>query len=224
MNVGRKAAGSHLYAVVLYGALVFIPAGTVHYWQGWVFVAIAMTATITSTVWLAVTKPAALQRRMRGGPRAEPRPAQKVLVTGLFLSSMAAMAFSAFDHRMGWSSVPAWVSVIGDVLVAAGLGVALLVVVQNGYAAATITVEEGQTLVSDGLYGWVRHPMYSGSLLMMVGIPLALGSYWGLLTVIAGAVALVLRIRDEEAMLNAELAGYREYSRRVRYRLLPHVW
>ena len=96
--------------------------------------------------------------------------------------------------------------------------------VQNSYAAATIAVEQGQTLTSDGLYGIVRHPMYSGSLVMMLGIPLALGSYWGLLIVVVGVVVLVMRILDEEKLLDAELAGYREYTRQVRYRLVPHVW
>jgi protein-S-isoprenylcysteine O-methyltransferase Ste14 len=224
MKTVGKIAASLFYGVVLYSLLVFVPAGTLHYWQGWAFVAVAMGSTAVSTVWLAVSSPAALRRRMRGGPRAERRTVQKVLVTGLFLASMVVMAFSAFDHRMGWSSVPAWVSVIGDVMIAVGLGVALLVVNQNSYAAATITVEQGQPLTSDGLYGLVRHPMYSGSLIMMLGIPLALGSYWGLLIVAASVVVLVLRILDEEKLLRAELTGYREYTRQVRYRLVPHVW
>lgn len=224
MKTVLKIVASLLYGVVLYSVLVFVPAGTLHYWQGWAFVAIAMGLTTVSTVWLAVTNPAALRRRMRAGPRAEGRTVQKVLVTALFLTSMGVMAFSAFDHRMGWSSVPAWVSVVGDVMIAVGLGSALLVVVQNSYAAATIAVEQGQTLTSDGLYGIVRHPMYSGSLVMMLGIPLALGSYWGLLIVVVGVVVLVMRILDEEKLLDAELAGYREYTRQVRYRLVPHVW
>lgn len=224
MKTVLKIVASLLYGVVLYSVLVFVPAGTLHYWQGWTFVAIAMGITTISTVWLAVTNPAALRRRMRAGPRAEGRTVQKVLVTALFVTAMGVMAFSAFDHRMGWSSVPTWVSVVGEVMVAVGLGSALLVVVQNSYAAATITVEQGQTVTSDGLYGLVRHPMYSGSLFMMVGIPLALGSYWGLLFVAAGVVVLVLRILDEEKLLTAELTGYREYTERVRYRLVPYLW
>lgn len=224
MKTVLKIVASLLYGVVLYSVLVFVPAGTLHYWQGWVFVAIAMGLTTVSTVWLAVTNPAALRRRMRAGPRAEGRAVQKVLITVLFATSMGVMAFSAFDHRMGWSSVPVWVNVIGDVMIAVGLSSALLVVAQNSFAAATIAVEQGQTLTSDGLYGLVRHPMYSGSLIMMFGIPLALGSYWGLLIVFAGVVVLVLRILDEEKLLTTELAGYREYTRQVRYRLVPYVW
>lgn len=224
MKTALKIVASLLYGVVLYSVLVFVPAGTLHYWQGWAFVAIAMGLTTVSTVWLAVTNPAALRRRMRAGPRAEGRTVQKVLITLLFATSMGVMAFSAFDHRMGWSPVPVWVNVIGDVMIAVGLSSALLVVVQNSYAAATIAVEQGQTLTSDGLYGLVRHPMYSGSLIMMFGIPFALGSYWGLLIVLAGVVVLVLRILDEEKLLATELAGYREYTQQVRYRLVPYVW
>jgi protein-S-isoprenylcysteine O-methyltransferase Ste14 len=128
------------------------------------------------------------------------------------------------DHRFGWSPVPTTVTVVGDILVAVGLGVAMLVVAQNGYAAANITVESGQTLVSTGLYGLVRHPMYSGSVIMMVGVPLALDSYWGLVFVIPALVALALRIRDEEELLQQQLSGYSEYEQQVHYRLVPFVW
>ena len=113
---------------------------------------------------------------------------------------------------------------IGDVLVVAGLTLGVLVVIQNSYAAATVRVEEGQKLACRGLYKLVRHPMYAGSLILMVGIPLALGSYWGLIVLILGLLVLVFRIRDEEKMLNQELAGYSEYAQRVRYRLMPYVW
>jgi protein-S-isoprenylcysteine O-methyltransferase Ste14 len=134
------------------------------------------------------------------------------------------LVVSALDHRFGWSPVPTTVTVVGDILVAVGLGVAMLVIAQNGYAAANITVESGQTLVSTGLYGLVRHPMYSGSVIMMVGVPLALDSYWGLVFVIPALVALALRIRDEEELLQQQLSGYREYEQQVHYRLVPFVW
>ena len=119
--------------------------------------------------------------------------------------------------------MPAWLCLLGDVLIAAGIGFAMLVIVQNNYAAATVTVETGQFVVSPGVYKFVRHPMYVGNVIMMVGIPLALGSYWGLL-VVPGVLVLVSRILDEEKMLTQELGGYREYTQRVRYRLLPYVW
>lgn len=161
---------------------------------------------------------------MRAGPRAEPRTSQKFIITASFLGLFATMVFSALDHRFGWSSVPVWLSLLGDLLVATGLGIAMLVIVQNSYAGATVTVEADQTLVSGGLYRFVRHPMYVGNVIMMIGIPLALDSYWGLLFVIPGTIVLALRIFDEEKLLFDELPGYREYAERVRYRLVPYLW
>jgi protein-S-isoprenylcysteine O-methyltransferase Ste14 len=131
---------------------------------------------------------------------------------------------SALDHRFGWSTVPVLIVLLGNVLVFVGLSLAQVVVVQNGYAAATITVEDEQPLISTGLYGLVRHPMYFGTLIMMLGTPLALGSWWGLLAVAVTLSVLAARIFDEEKMLNEELPGYREYTTRVRYRLVPYLW
>ncbi|WP_406814540.1 methyltransferase family protein [Mycobacterium sp. M23085] len=224
MKTGIRITVTSLGGVLSWMLILLLPAGTLHYWQAWLFIAVFTVATIVPAVYLARANPAALQRRMRAGPRAEPRRAQKFIITGSFLVLFATMVFSAFDHRFGWSSVPPWLSVLGDVLVATGLGIAMLVIVQNSYAAATVTVESGQTVVSEGLYGFVRHPMYVGNVIMMIGIPLALGSYWGLLFVVLGVVALTLRILDEEKLLNRELPGYREYGQRVRYRLVPYLW
>ena len=136
----------------------------------------------------------------------------------------AAFLVSALDYRFGWSQVPTAICLIGDVLVAVGLILVGLVVIQNSYAAATVQVEGDQKIVSTGLYGMVRHPMYTGSVIMMIGIPFALGSYWGLLTVVPAAIVLALRIRDEEKLLQEELDGYRDYAQKVRYRLVPCVW
>lgn len=213
-----------VYGLVTFALLLFLPAGTLHYWQGWVFIAVFTAVTAGPTIYLARKNPAALQRRIHAGPRAETRPAQKVIITVSALGMFATLAFSAFDHRMGWSRTPVWVSVIGDVLVAAGLVIAMLVILQNSYAASTVQVEAGQEVVATGVYKYVRHPMYVGNVIMMVGAPLALGSYWGLIFILPGVLALVFRIRDEEKMLNQDLAGYSEYAQQVRYRLMPYVW
>ena len=136
----------------------------------------------------------------------------------------AMIVISALDFRFGWSTVPAAVSVVGLVLVAAGLTIAMLVTIQNGYAAANVKVESGQQLSSTGWYGFVRHPMYFGNVILMIGAPLALGSYWGLLIVVVGLAVLAVRINDEEALLKQELAGYPDYMQKVHYRLMPYVW
>jgi protein-S-isoprenylcysteine O-methyltransferase Ste14 len=222
-TLGRGLVSATL-GLVAFGLMLFLPAGTFHYWQAWVFLAVFALATWIPSVYLIRTNPAALERRMRAGPFAETRTLQRILVTFLFISFLAMFVVSALDHRFGWSPVPASVSLIGDVLVATGLGVAMLVIIQNSYAAANITVETGQQLVSTGLYGLVRHPMYTGNVILMVGVPLALGSYWGLIFVPPGLVVLALRIRDEEGLLEQELSGYREYEQQVHYRLVPYVW
>jgi protein-S-isoprenylcysteine O-methyltransferase Ste14 len=179
MRTALKLVASSIIGLVVLGFILFYPAGTFNYWQAWVFIAIFTIATTVPSLYLARTNPAALQRRMHGGPLAEGRTVQKFIIIGIFLGLFAMMVLSAFDHRFCWSSVPAVVCVIGDVLVVAGLTIGMLVVVQNSYAAAAVRVEEGQKLASRGLYKLVRHPMYAGSLISMVGIPLALGSYWG---------------------------------------------
>jgi len=224
MKTAFQLATTSIIGLVFLGFILFYPAGTLNYWQAWVFIAIFTISTTVPSLYLARTNPAALQRRMHSGPLAEGRTVQKFIITGLVVGLFAMMVLSAFDRRFGWSSVPAVVCIIGDVLVVSGLSLAILVVMQNSYAAATIRVEEGQKLASGGLYKLVRHPMYAGSLILMVGIPLALGSYWGLLASVLGLLVLVFRIRDEEKMLNRELAGYSEYAQRVRYRLMPYVW
>lgn len=224
MKTAFKLAASSAIGLVVLGFILFYPAGTFDYWQAWVFIAIFTIATSVPSLYLVRTNPAALQRRMRGGPLAEGRTVQKFIIIGAFLGLFGMVALSAFDRRFGWSSVPVVICVIGDLLVVAGLTIAMLVVVQNSYAAATVTVEEGQKLASRGLYKLVRHPMYVGDVILMVGIPLALGSYWGLLFILPGVLALVFRILDEEKMLNQELAGYSEYAQRVPYRLMPYVW
>jgi protein-S-isoprenylcysteine O-methyltransferase Ste14 len=224
MKTAFKLVASSIIGLVVLGLILFVPAGTLPYWQAWVFIAVFTVATIVPSLYLGRTDPAALQRRMHGGPLAEARTVQKFIIIGAFLGLFAMMALSAYDHRVGWSPVPAAVCIIGDVLVVAGLTVGMLVVIQNSYAAATVRVEAGQKLASSGLYRLVRHPMYAANLILMVGIPLALGSYWGLLLLIPGSLVLVFRILDEEKMLTQELAGYREYAQRVRYRLMPCVW
>lgn len=216
-----------LFAVVefvVFGSMLFVPAGTFNYWQAWVFLVVVAVPAWIPSIYLLRTNPDALQARMRGGPAAETRVAQKVVIAGLYLSLAAMVVVSALDHRFGWSPVPTEICLVGDVLVAAGLGVVALVIIQNSYAAATVRVKEGQRVVSTGLYGLVRHPMYTGNVIMMIGIPLALGSYWGLVFVAPGVMVLAWRIRDEEKLLQRELDGYREYSQQVRYRLVPSVW
>jgi len=224
MKTVPKIVLSELAGLVTFGSALFLPAWTLAYWQAWLLLAVFVLMVRIPGIYLMRRNPVTLQRRKHGGPRAETRLVQKVVIGGLWLSLGAMFVVSALDHRFGWSSVPTAICLVGDVVVAVGLSVVILVIIQNSYAAATVRVESGQTIVCAGLYSLVRHPMYAGNVIMMLGIPLALGSYWGLVFVIPGVTALVLRIRDEEQLLREELNGYRDYQRMVRYRLLPRVW
>jgi protein-S-isoprenylcysteine O-methyltransferase Ste14 len=213
-----------LVEMVVFGAMLFFPAGTFKYWQAWVFLIVVAISAWAPVVYLLRTDPAALQGRMRGGPTAEARTAQKVAIAALYLSLATMVIVSVLDHRFSWSSVRTTACLVGDVLVALGLGVVAAVIIQNSYASSTVRVQADQKLVSTGLYGLVRHPMYTGNVIMMAGIPLALGSYWGLVFVVPGLIVLALRIRDEEKLLRDQLTGYRAYTQTVRYRLAPGMW
>lgn len=224
MKITLQMVAYTVFSILFWAILLFWPAGTFDYWQGWVFIAVFVVCAMIPTIYLAVAYPEALRRRTRPGPFAETRMVQKLIYVGIIAAVVAVAVVSALDHRFGWSDVSVAVVVLGNVLVAAGLAIAETVVVQNNYAGTTITVEAEQTVVSSGLYGLVRHPMYVGALVMTVGTPLALGSYWGLLCLIPGVLVFAARIVDEEKFLHQELDGYDEYAVKVHYRLLPGVW
>ncbi len=204
--------------------LLFLPAGTLAYWQAWVFIAVFASSSSAITVYLAANDPALLERRMKAGPRAEQEPTQKIAVLLAFVGFIALLVVPAFDHRFGWSRVAPSVSLAGDALVALAFLIIFFVFKENSYGASTIQVVEGQRVVSTGPYALLRHPMYAGALLLIAGTPLALGSWWGLLVIAVMIPALVWRLLDEEEFLKRNLPGYAEYAERVPHRLVPFVW
>jgi protein-S-isoprenylcysteine O-methyltransferase Ste14 len=210
--------------VLVLAALAFIPAWTIRYWQAWVFIVVFVVSTNAVGIYVALTDPALVKRRRKAGPTKEQRPAQRVLALLLIVSCNALVVVSALDHRFGWSQLPPIVSVVGDLLFGLGAFILLLVFRANTYGGASVEVVEGQTVISTGPYAIVRHPMYVAAVVMAAGVPLALGSWWGLLAVVAVIAVLVGRILDEEALLCSDLAGYAEYTQQVRYRLVPFVW
>lgn len=224
MTLALRTLRSSVIGLIVLGLLVFAPAGTLAYWQGWAFIVVFTVATNAIGLWLALNDSALLERRLKVGPHAETRTMQKVLISIALVVFFALPAVSAFDHRLGWSLVPSWLSVLGDGLVALGLAIDLAVFRENSFGASTVEKVEGQRVIATGPYALVRHPMYVGALVMLVGVPLALGSFWGLLLVLAATQILALRILDEEEMLRRELDGYEAYARNVRYRLVPGVW
>ncbi|OBF38729.1 hypothetical protein A5719_18880 [Mycolicibacterium peregrinum] len=224
MGTNLRVAIQSVLGLVALGALLFVPAGTFDYWQAWVFLAVYSVMAILSTVYLLRKDKAVVERRMRVGQKAESRPVQKAVLVVITVLSIGLPVFCGLDHRFGWSPVPTAVSWIGNAMFATGLVITIFTIVQNSYASANITVESEQTLVSTGLYGLVRHPMYMGALLMVAGMPLALGSWWGLAVLIPVLTLYTFRIHDEEKLLRQQLAGYGEYTQKVHYRLVPLVW
>jgi protein-S-isoprenylcysteine O-methyltransferase Ste14 len=223
-DLDRRAWIQSALGVPILAAALFIPAGTFHYWQGWLFCAVFIVASSALGLYFLKHDPALLKRRMAVGPTAEREPTQKIIVTMLTISFLLMMVVPGLDHRWGWSSVPVWLVLLANAGVILSFAIFFVVMKQNSYAAATIRVEAGQPLVSTGIYGIVRHPMYSGALILMICMPLALGSYWTLLVLILALPVLVWRILNEENVLTRDLAGYTEYCRKVRYRLIPGIW
>ena len=223
-NLAAKAWISLVALAVVMGALLFGFAGTMRYWQGWIYISIFMGASALTTLDLVRRDPALLERRLRGGPTAEKRPAQRIIMVFTSIGFTALLVVPALDHRFGWSHVSPGVVIAGDVLVAVGFLFIAIVYRVNTFTAATIQVAKDQTVISTGPYAIVRHPMYASAILYLGGTPLALGSWWGLVAIAAMVPFLVWRLVDEERMLTAELPGYREYMQRVRHRLVPFVW
>jgi protein-S-isoprenylcysteine O-methyltransferase Ste14 len=219
----RLATQSLLFLFVL-GTLLFLPAGTFDYWQAWVFIAVFVACNLPLTIWVAINDPQLLERRMRAGPAAEKEKSQKIIVTIAFLAFAGEVLIPALDRRFGWSEVPTSVVVLGNALIAISYVGFYFVFRENTYGAATIRVEENQRVISTGPYAIVRHPMYAAALILMLGIPLALGSWWGLLALVPGVPALVWRILDEERLLKRDLPGYAEYTHSMRFRLIPGLF
>jgi protein-S-isoprenylcysteine O-methyltransferase Ste14 len=205
-------------------ALLFIPAGTLNYWRGWAYVATFIICSGAYTVYLAKYDPALLQRRTEAGVSHEKELTQKIVIFLLFVTCIALVVLSPLDVRFAWSNVPWYVSASGDAFVAVSFYVFYLVSKVNTYAAANVRVEEGQKVISTGVYGFVRHPMYSGALFLFVGTPLALGSWWALLLTPLFMPILYFRIANEEKVLVRDLQGYEEYRQKVRYRLIPGIF
>ena len=219
-----KAIGGLAILFLVMASLLFLPARTFAYWQAWVFLAVYFSASIAISLYLITSDPALLARRMSGGPFAEKEPAQRVIMSITSLAFVGLLVLPAIDHRLRWSELSPGAALAGDVLVLLGwLGI-FFVFKENSFSSATIELASDQRVISTGPYAWMRHPMYAAALVMLLGIPIALGSSWGVLIVVAMLPVLIWRLLDEERFLARNLPGYAEYQRRVRYRLLPLIW
>jgi protein-S-isoprenylcysteine O-methyltransferase Ste14 len=224
IGLNVKAWLANFFLALVVGVLLFAAAGTLHYWQAWQFLAVFFGAALAITAYLAEHDPALLRRRLAGGPTAEPETGQKIIMVFASMGFLGLLLVPALDHRFGWSSVAVPAVIAGDILIAAGFAMVLSVFKENTFASARIEIAEKQQVVTTGPYALVRHPMYAGAFLYLLGMPLALGSYWGLLALIPMTAVIVWRLFDEEALLARGLPGYADYLRSVRWRLIPGIF
>ena len=223
-SLAWKAFGALVALILVMALLLFIPAGTLRYWQAWIFLSAYFVVSLAITFYLVTKDPALAARRMSGGPFAEKEPVQKIIMGMISLGFIALLVLPAIDHRFGWSKIAWGAALAGNVLVWLGwLGI-FFVLKENSFSSATIEVAPDQRVISTGPYAWVRHPMYVSALVMLLGIPVSLGSWWGTLIVVAMIPTLIWRLLLEERFLRRNLPGYSAYQDRVRYRLLPLIW
>lgn len=199
---------------------IFLPAGTLAYWQGWLFLGVSGVCSGLTFLYLAKNDRNLLERRLRG-PMQETRGTQKFVATAMYLCLFSSVVLSALDHRFGWTGNVPLLVFVGNLLVVAGLYLYFLVYRENRFAAATVEIAEDQRVISTGPYRIVRHPLYVALVTMAVGIPLALESYWGLIFIVLLVALVVWRLLDEEALLAKNLSGYAEYQVYTRWRLIP---
>lgn len=203
------------------GLFFFLPAGTLNYWEAWLYLVVLFTPIFFVMQYLLKNDPALLERRMRMREQAGE---QGLIIKLSFVYFLVTFLLPGFDKRFGWSDVPVWLVLVADLIVLAGYIVVILVFRENSYASRTVEVDEDQKVIDTGPYSVVRHPMYSGLTALYVISPLALGSYWALIPALLIVPIIVARIVSEEKILAEELPGYTEYQKKVKYRLLPGVW
>ncbi len=223
-NLYLKTVMGFAFLMLVLALALFLSAGSLSFWQAWVYLAVFAVCTILITLYLMGNDQELLAGRVQAGPVAETQRSQQVLQSLASLCFLALFIVPGMDFRFHWSFVPPALSWIAEALVALGFYMVFLVFKENSYTRATIQVSAGQQVVSTGPYSVVRHPMYSGAGLLVLATPIALGSWVALPFAILLMLVIVVRLLDEERFLESHLPGYADYARRVRYRLLPFVW
>ena len=207
--------------VVVIGLLLFLPAGTIFWWQGWLFMGILFVPMFVAGLVMMAKAPDLLRKRLSAK---EDEGEQRTVLALSALMFVAAFVVAGLGFRFGWPQLPAWASWVGAVLFLAAYALYAEVMRENAYLSRTIEVQGGQRVVDTGLYGIVRHPMYSATLLLFLSMPIVLGSPFSFVIMLAYLPIIAKRIRNEEEVLADGLEGYAEYLTRVKWRLIPHVW
>jgi len=223
-NLTTQAFVGLIQLVLILAVLLFLPTWSLSYWQAWVFLLVFTVSVFLITLYFLRKDPDLIRSRLKAGPVAEQQKSQKVIQVLASLFFILPFITSSLDHRFGWSKIPAWIVLLGDILVALGLYIVFLVFRENTFTSATIEVQEEQKVIATGPYALIRHPMYAGAFIMLLGVPLALGSWWAFIFVFLLFVAIVWRLLEEEKFLSKNLPGYIGYRQKVRYRLIPYIW
>ena len=207
--------------ILLVGLMLFIPAGSLAYMNGWLFIALLFAPMILLGIILFVKAPSLLEKRLNAK---EGEKTQKGVVAAAGLLFVAGFVVAGLDFRFGWTHVPAWAVIVASVILIVSYALYAEVMRENSYLSRTVEVQDGQSVVDTGLYGIVRHPMYAVTVWLFLSIPVVLGSWWSLLCFTPYVAVIIVRIFNEEKVLTAELNGYAEYKKRVKYRLIPFIW
>ncbi len=210
-----------LSGLILISALLFLPAWTVNYPGAWLLLALLFVPMLIMGIALFIKAPELLKKRLNNK---EKEKTQRGVVALSGLMFPVGFVLSALDFRFGWSKVPMWITITSSVLFLLGYAMYAEVMRENAYLSRTVEVQKGQTVISTGLYGVVRHPMYLATLFMFLPLPLILGSFWALIPFSLYPVVIVIRIINEEKILTEGLKGYAEYKTKVKYRIIPFIW
>lgn len=221
MRLLVNALAKYIFGLLLVGLLLFLPAGTLNYRGGWLFIGLLFIPMLVMGAILLVKTPDLLAKRLRVR---EKETAQKGVVAAAALIFIGAFVLAGLDYRYGWTDVPPWLTWAAAVIMLLAYGMYAEVMRENAYLFRTVEVQEGQRVIDTGLYGIVRHPMYTSTVLLYLAIPLVLGSWASFCVMLLYPAAIVFRIRNEEAVLTEGLPGYEEYKKRVKYRLIPMIW
>ena len=221
MKLAISALIKFTVGLALVGLLLFLPAGTLSYANGWLFIGLLFLPMLLLGIVLLIRSPELLEKRLEAK---EQENTQKGVVAASGLLFIVGFAVAGLDFRFGWSKMPLWVVIVASVVLLISYALYAEVMRENAYLSRTVEVREGQKVVDTGLYGIVRHPMYAVTVWLFLSIPVVLGSWWAFLCFLPYVALIVIRIINEEKLLTSELEGYEEYKKRVKYRLLPFIW
>ncbi len=223
-NLILKSVAGLAFLLLVLGLALFLSAGSLSFWQAWVYLAVFGACTLLITLYLMRYDQRLLASRVQAGPVAETQKSQQVIQSLASLAFIGLFIVAGLDRRFGWSNVPPVVSLLADAVVALGFWVVFRVFRENSYTSATIEVADEQRVITTGPYSVVRHPMYAGASLLLLASALALGSWAALPLALLVILVVAVRLLDEEKFLTASLPGYDAYRRHVRYRLVPFIW